>query len=139
MEEDSVSIIKEKNVVSPPVENMKPGDKCSVKVRGKTYPARCLEIGEYPLIMLRNHFRILLLILIYQQCNNIHCLGNKSELVETEKQFSMEEISIELILGGRDGEDQGDDRQKQQKRAHKGEHICVLAFRELYIVKFMIM
>ena len=45
-EEDSVSVVKQENVVLPPVFALKCGKECSVKIRGKTYLAKCMEIGE---------------------------------------------------------------------------------------------
>ena len=45
-EEDSVSVIKQENVVLLPVLVLKCGEECSVKIWGTIYVVKCLQIGE---------------------------------------------------------------------------------------------
>ena len=49
--EDSISVLRQEDILSLPVSTLTRGGNCSVKIQGKTHITRCLEISKNAFVL----------------------------------------------------------------------------------------
>ena len=114
--EDAVCIVTPSSLVSPSVEELRPGDKCRVKMGKSIYPGQFVDIGKNGIdsgqsITTRKCFQ------------GKHCtfaIGGKRELTAMEEKFLRNECTIDDLLscGSRNGHTSNDSKERKQLQDH---------------------